>query len=262
MIPYLGCHAARGLLEAFVDAELPIADQVALDGHLRWCDTCRARVDDLRRIGAALRVGGAPAARAADRVALVAIQSQVLARIGVEREQSAAVRLRELCADTRLLWPALGATLALGVCVCGLSVAYGMVRAERSESLAAVISGVAAGRAADAGIPPPPPPPAVPPTTLAPEGEAVFLLSAVVTKEGRVATYELVRSGPEPSAGVIALVDALNDARVAPARATTGAVVNMVWLLARTTVRGAADHPAAKPLSDEPEKPVLRPARS
>ena len=57
MIPYLGCDAAREMLEAFVDGELAMADQVAVESHLRWCRTCGARVEDLRVIGASLRIG-------------------------------------------------------------------------------------------------------------------------------------------------------------------------------------------------------------
>ena len=47
MIPYLGCDAAREMLEAFVDGELAMADQVLVESHLRWCRTCGARVEDI-----------------------------------------------------------------------------------------------------------------------------------------------------------------------------------------------------------------------
>ena len=43
MIPYLDCRAAQDLLEAFVDDELAVHDQVALESHLRWCGVCAAR---------------------------------------------------------------------------------------------------------------------------------------------------------------------------------------------------------------------------
>src|SRR4029450_4832543 len=52
MIPYLDCRAARLLLEAFVDGELSVHDQVALESDLRWCPVCGARVGDVRGIGA------------------------------------------------------------------------------------------------------------------------------------------------------------------------------------------------------------------
>ncbi|MBI3050357.1 MAG: zf-HC2 domain-containing protein [Acidobacteria bacterium] len=268
MIPYLGCHTARGMLETFVDAELPVDEQVALDAHLRWCETCRARVEDLRLIGSALRVGPPGSTiTAADVAALAAIQSGVLARIDAERDQSLAARCRAMCADTRFLWPALGATLALLLCVSAIAAVSGVVRSERPDSLAALVSGRASlpaplvsGRAS---LPAPRPLLPEPPPLVAPEGEAVFLLSAVVSGGGRVATYELLRSAREPAAEVSALlVDALKDARftpVAPAPAAQGDVVHMVWLLARTTVKASAG-PVDKPLSGG--RPAPRPARS
>ena len=95
MIPYLGCDAAREMLQAFVDGELPMAEQVALEAHLRWCETCRARVEDMRldRRGAPPGCGGPGRACRGSRGALAAIQSDVLTRIRAERDQSLAVAL-------------------------------------------------------------------------------------------------------------------------------------------------------------------------
>lgn len=268
MIRYLCCATARGMLEAFVDAELSVADQVALEAHLRWCDTCRARVDDLHLIGAALRLGSAATAIPQDAAALAAMESGVLARIDAERDQSLGVRCREAFADARLLWPALGATLALVLGLYGVTAAYRVVRAEHPHSMAALISELATAgsggkpldlesrRLAERTLP------VQPVANPVPEGEAVFLLSAVVTREGRVATYELLKSAREPSDEVIALVAALNYSRFAPAQDAQG-TVNVVWLLAHTTVKGsAAPANLGKPLSDGLERPVHRPARS
>jgi len=252
MIPYLGCHAARRMLESFVDAELPVDDQIALDAHLRWCDTCRARVEDLRLIGAALRVGPArQTVTVADDAALASLQSRVLVRIEAERTQSLASRWRDLWIDTRFIWPAVGATLAVLLCLTAIASVSGVARSEPPNSLAALISGRSA-------LPTPRPLPPPPPPELAPEGEAVFLLSAaVVHGGGRVATYELLRSAQEPADEVRALVDALGDRRFRPP--TTGGDV-VVWLVARTTVRGSVE-PAERPVSDE-APPAPRPARS
>ena len=57
MIPYVGCEYAREHLDAFVDGELSVAEQVAVESHLRWCRTCAARVEDLQLIGASIRLG-------------------------------------------------------------------------------------------------------------------------------------------------------------------------------------------------------------
>src|SRR4029079_16753732 len=56
MIPYLDCHAAQTMLEAFVDGELTVDHQVALESHLRWCRVCAPRVEDMQLIGASLRL--------------------------------------------------------------------------------------------------------------------------------------------------------------------------------------------------------------
>lgn len=257
MIAYLGCDAARGMLEPFVDAELAVAEQVALEAHLRWCDTCRARVEDLQLIGAALRVGSAASTMVPqDAAALEAMESEVLARIDAERDQSLGVRCRELL-TMRFLWPALGASLALVMCVCGVTAVYGIVRAERPDSMAALLS-----TRLDPRLPAPHALPVRPVISSIPEGEAVFLLSAVVTSEGRIATYELLRSAREPSDEVSALVDALKYSRFAPAQTAHGAV-NVVWLLAHTTVKApVAPDQLEKSLNDGLARPVLRPARS
>jgi hypothetical protein len=155
--------------------------------------------------------------------------------------------------DSRLVWPAFGATLALLLCVTGVAAVYGVIRAEDPASLAALVSGAGPG-----ALPAPRPLPPLAAPVVAPEGEAVFLLSAaVVNGGGRVATYELLQSAREPAAEVDALADALRDMRFAPPT-PRGDVV--VWLVARTTVRGSPE-PADRPLSGG-VRPAPRPARS
>ena len=66
MIPYLGCETVREMLDAFVDGELGVDAQVAVESHLRWCRTCTARVEDMSLIGAAMRMRPVPAGSAAD----------------------------------------------------------------------------------------------------------------------------------------------------------------------------------------------------
>jgi hypothetical protein len=118
-----------------------------------------------------------------------------------------------------------------------------------------------------------------------PEEEAVFALAAVITREGRVARYQLLQSvrarvlrrwTAAESNDVNLLLDAVKRVRFTPARTSDGAVaVNMVWVLARTTVRGsiAPDDlglfpslPTAekgkKPLNADLARSALRHARS
>ena len=281
MIPYLGCQHAREMLEPFVDGELPVSEQVALEAHLRWCETCRARVEDLRLIGSALRLGSAAsAADHTDPVSLAATYDEVVTRVRAEHDQSFAVYWRELFTDMRYLWPALGATVAVIICVCASTLVNQIVRAERPDSLAAVISIMASPGSdenplhLESGMLVPRSLGVSPALASIPEEEAVYAVAAVVTREGRVSNYELLQSVREPlvdqrgvsqDAEVTAVLDAVRHSRFEPAQTVDGVVaVNMVWLLARTTVKASAkgDVTDGGPVTAAPARAVLRPARS
>jgi putative zinc finger protein len=283
MIPYLGCQYAREMLEPFVDGELPVSEQVALEAHLRWCDTCRARLEDIRLIGSAVRLGSAAsAADHTDPESLETMYDEVVMRVRAERDQSLAVHWREWFSDMRYLWPALGATAAVIVCIFASTLVNQSVRTERPDSMAAMISilanpgsdqnplhlesGMLVPRALEIG----------PALAWIPEEEAVYAVAAVVTREGRVSNYELLQSVREPLADrpgtsrsddeVTAVLDAVRHSRFEPAQTVDGVVaVNMVWLLARTTVKASAkvDELDGSPLSVAPARPAVpRPARS
>jgi anti-sigma factor RsiW len=116
MIPYVGCEYAREHLDAFVDGELSVDEQVAVESHLRWCRTCAARVEDVQRIGDSIRLGSL-APRAIDDETLVVrdLHSSVLIRVRAEEELSLGARFREMFTDMRLLWPALVASEAVTI---------------------------------------------------------------------------------------------------------------------------------------------------
>jgi hypothetical protein len=144
MSRYIGCETARHKIDAFIDGELTVDDQVLVESHLRWCRTCAYRVDDLRLIGGALKLGStAHHAGDDDPPELAAIQSGVLMRIHAEHEQSLGVRLKDMFSDLRLFWPALGATTALAICVTGAFLVLQWSTEQRPESLAAMISTLA-----------------------------------------------------------------------------------------------------------------------
>jgi anti-sigma factor RsiW len=286
MIPYIGCETAREMLEGFIDGELPMADQVAVESHLRWCRTCSARVEDMRLIGSSLRRSSqAPAAE--ETRALAARQSAVLARVRAEREQSLPVRVRAMFDDMRLLWPAVGASAALAACLfVSLSVLHAAT-AENPESLAAMIDRL--DRASAPVLPPANPGSDQNPLRLdgrvnaprALEGtaaldahsddEVAYAVSAVVTREGRISTYDLLRTdhAKRRPAGhgaedVSAVLDVVKRSRFAPAEAAGGTkvAVNMVWLLVRTTAKGtvSADVRRAIPrVTDDVEDVVVKP---
>ena len=283
MIPYLGCQGARDMLEPFVDGELPVSEQVALEAHLRWCDICRARVEDIRLIGSALRLGSdAAVADHTDAAARATMYDEVVMRVEAERTQSLAHQWRELFTDMRYLWPAFGATAAVIVCVCASTLVNQIVRTERPDSMAAQIS-ILANPGSDqnplhleSGMLAPRTLEVSPALAAIPEEEAVYAVAAVVTREGRVSNYELLhwvreplanRAGASESDEVTALLDAVKHSRFEPAQTVDGVVaVNMVWLLARTTVKASAkgDEADGSPVGVGRGRPgaVLRPARS
>lgn len=266
MIRYLDCETARPLLEAFVDDELPMEDQVAVESHLRWCPTCLACVEDLRLIGTSIRLGSADlTADEGGWHALEAVQADVLSRLGTERDQSFEVRVRTWFQDMRLLWPALGATAAVTVCLVGAMGVLHAAAEKHPHSLAGMIEYLAdpgsdvnplpldarilAPRALNAG----------PALDSIPQDEAAFALATTVTREGRISNYELrftyglgadraidASAAAAPAGGAAgrehdlrAILDAVKSSRFEPAQAAGGeaVAVNMVWLVARTTVR-------------------------
>jgi anti-sigma factor RsiW len=263
MIPYLDCRAAQAMLEAFVDGELAVADQVALESHLRWCRVCAARVEDMQLIGASLRVTSC-ALRVDDEAdaSLASVQSEVLTRIQTEREQSTWAQVRDMCTDMRFFWPAVGASFAVAVCVCVAAAVVAVTNAQKPDSLAGMIETLA-----NPGSDENPmrldgamfaPPRALNDSALAslPGDDAVVALAAVVTREGRVANYEVLFSERESvrrhdtavqTDDVSSVVNAVKQSRFTPAQAVDGApvAVNMVWVLARTTVKGSAQAAAA-----------------
>lgn len=294
MIRYLGCDAARELLQPFLDLELPMAEQVELEAHLRWCETCAAHVEDLRLIGAALRVGAAaPPVHPEDAAAMASIQSEVLTRIRAERDQSLRVRLREAFADMHFLWPALGATGALVACLCAVMTVNRVIRIEHPYSMADRITTLANPGSDRNPLPidmlmlAPRPLTEGPALESMSDEEAVFALAAIVTREGRISDYELLHAERESSGDghvasshdeVNALLDTVRQSRFAPGQTPDGVVaVNVVWLLARTTVKAAIDPndpgmlapltapdggEVVKPLSGALARPAPRPARS
>ena len=274
MIPYLDCRAAQLLLEAFVDGELSVQEQVALESHLRWCSVCAARVEDMQVIGASLRVTSC-ALRAVNRAddRFASVESEVLTRIQTEREQATWARLRGMCTDMRFFWPAVGASFALLACLCVAGAVVSVTNAQKPDSLAGMIEMLANPGSdenpmrLDGAM-------AAPPRALdgsglesVPDDDAVFALAAVVTREGRVANYEVLFSERASvrrhdtavqNGDVSSVVNAVKQSRFAPAQAVDGApvAVNMVWLLARTTVK-----PAARAALDLPTVKIAPPPR-
>jgi len=258
MTRYIGCETARALLDGFVDGELAVDDQVMVEAHLRWCTTCSARVEDMSIIGAAVRMGPVAVREASvlDNRTLAALQDDVLSRVSAEHNQSFGVRLREMFEDMHLLWPALGACCAVLICLAGATTVLYAASEEHPDSLAALITSISdrsgqdplmldntvvSPRAIDGGA-----------MLDVPDDEAVVTVATVVSSEGLISDFALLQSERE----VVAtrrdrtrhqreLADVLHQvkqSRFEPAYALTGrkVPVNMVWLIARITVKGTA----------------------
>src|SRR4030095_3407936 len=266
MIPYVGCEYAREHLDAFVDSELSVDEQVAVESHLRWCRTCAARVEDLQLIGHSIRLGSLAARADGEEAETIShVQASVLIRVRAEEEMSFASRFRDMFTDMRLLWPALGATCSVTV---GLALALSVLHSttiERPESLATMIDSLAepggernplmpgnsarvhrlfgyvdSDRAGGISMPR-----ALDDGTVfesIPEEDATFAVAAVVSRDGRIANYELLNSERSGQArnmhpnDVEMLDAAVRQSRFAPAQTPVGraVAVNMVWLIVMT----------------------------
>jgi hypothetical protein len=271
MIPYVGCEYAREHLDAFVDGELAVAEQVAVESHLRWCRTCAARVEDVRLIGDSIR-SGSPAQPLdhEERRVVNDLHAHVLMRIRTEQELSLASRLRDMFADMRLFWPAIGATAAVALCVGVAFSVLLLATRERPESLAAMIDTLSnpgsernplrpgntarfnslcecyidSNRAGGISIP------RVVDNGAGFEGianeDAMFAVAAVVDRDGRVSNYEVLssermgeREKPVHANDMAKMLDVVRQSRFEPAQTSLGrtVAVNMVWLMVVTTVQ-------------------------
>lgn len=275
MIPYLTCEAAVERLEPFIDDELAVEEQVALESHLRWCVVCAARLDDMQLIGASLRVRHhIPLSRTNAGADLATMRSSVLERVRAEKEQSMPVLFRQLFVDRRLLWPALGATAAVIVCVAAASGIFNAAtELDQRDSLAAMIDMLANPgsdenpRVLDGRV--------SLPRALEPDlvlnsvvdEDVAFAVSAIVTREGRIANYELLfseratgrrrQSAAALDVDAPAVMDAVKRSRFAPAHDADGPVaVNVVWLVTRTTVKAPASE-AVRVKRSRQDVPVL-----
>jgi Putative zinc-finger len=268
----LSCASTRRRLQAFHDRELPVSDQIAVGAHLERCGECANQYAELRFVRAALRATapGRTTLSALSREEAAGFNAAIVNRLKAEYDQSFFVRVREMFADMHLVYAALGAAAATAVCVM---VMLGMMRfatKERPDSLAAIVNLLAAPgsnanpvdvdarmqmpRALDAAIS----------ADSNADEDAVFALAAVVTREGRIGNLEMLRAngarsgarGAEQTRVVENLMDAISRARFEPAqKAGLPVAVNMVWLVAHTTVRGNKHH-ALQPAAPAVKKPA------
>ncbi len=239
----LNCASTRRRLEALHDGELPVADQIAVSSHLEWCDRCAASFDELRMVRDVLR------AAAPSRIGLSAedderLQLGVVSRAQAEQKVSLGAALHDMFEDMHFVYAGLGSVAAALICAV---IMFGMMRSFSAEIVVAPVAGSNQNplwllaeefrppRAIDEegfGA-----------TSLLEGHDAVFAFTAVVTREGRVASIELLPSQGAHSAllpqSVTELLGVASRARFEPAsRDGAPVAVNLIWIVAHTTVRG------------------------
>ncbi len=249
MIRVIGCDTARGLLSGFVDRELGTPEQVALDAHLRWCATCGAHAEDLVTIGTFVRLGAA-AMSPGDAGDLVGLRAGVLGRLTAESSQTWGAMCYRALAEPKAFYAGIGATLGVMGCLLLTMGVVSVTDKRAADSMAAIMDTLSRpgsdGNPVALGGGVAPPRLALPrlfddsPELMdLPEGDSVFAVATQVTRDGRVAGFEILRTGPEPM-DLVRFNDAVARARFTPAQSGGAAVaVNMLWLFANTTVRGS-----------------------
>jgi hypothetical protein len=279
MMHVLPCHRVREDLEAYVDGELAIDQQVVIQSHLQLCVSCRLEASELAEIGHALRATPADAAVVPEEAGR--FTSIVLERVRLEQQQAIGVQLRNIFDDMHFVWAGLGATAAMLICIYASAGVLHAASRERPDSLAGLIDYLAnpgsnanpvrlhdymaAPRASfDEAAP-------------LPTGDAELAFAAVVSREGRVQNLELVdeqtRALHVKPELLLSMFDAASRTRFEPAKAGGEAVaVSMLWLVSTTTVKGRPDYdlyllkppvtnnPASGPIAPKP-RPVAAPAK-
>ena len=243
----LTCVAVRRRLPSFYDRELPIPDLIAIESHISGCPPCASELEDIRELGDVLRCAAAPGP-ADDWTGL---QSGVISRMRAEAHESWTARTRRMFDDMHLVW--IGFASAVATVVCGLA-ALGAVQFashERDDSLAAMIAVISAPSGSDLNpvrndqfLQVPTVPERGPIEFLLAQpvsrDELVLALNAVVMQDGRLSGLSVIGTEPHPRE-FSPMLRALSNARLEPGRLGASPVaVNLVWLLAHTTVKAKA----------------------
>jgi hypothetical protein len=241
----LTCAAVRRRLAAYHDRELPVAELISVESHVNGCPPCTRELRDLQSVGDALRLAAAPGP-ADDWTGLA---PGVIGRMRAEASESWSARTGRLFEDLHLVWIGLASTAA--TFLCG-AVVLGMLHfasPERQDSLVNVIAVMAAPPGSDLNpmrldnrmqLPSLPVSGGLVGDTLenrVSQQDMVLALSAVVTKEGRVSGLSVLSNHERQNVGEI--LKAISQGRLEPAQfAGAPVAVNLVWLVAHTTVRG------------------------
>jgi len=259
----LSCASARRRLQLYHDGELTVGEQIAMDAHLEWCDACAATLAELDTLRTVLR------AAAPGRVALASFASEesvgfhasVVSRVGAETRLSLSTRVREMFEDMHFVYAGMGAAASTVACVM---IMLSMMRFAAltspgyDQNPVVVDARMLMPRLERQYYGPGSSEPS------ADEEDSAFTVSAVLTREGRVVNLELrdeqgqtVPAGSSQARARQDVLGLMSQARFEPARvAGLPVAVNMVWMVAHTTVR-AAKLPIAMPDAPIKKRPVV-----
>ena len=241
------CTAVRRRLPAFYDDELAVADQIAIAAHLGECPPCTEELQELTSLGDDLRLAAAPAP-ADDWTGL---QPGVIGRMRAEAHESWTARIGRMFDDLHLMWIGLAATAATFLCGAVALSALHFASPDRNDSLRSMIALVSAPAGsnmnpirADQFLQVPSVPEQGPIEAMLAQpitrDELVLALSAVVTREGRVSRVSVLNND-RPGREINPILDALARGTLEPGRLGASPVaVDLVWLLAHTTVKAKA----------------------
>jgi len=263
----LTCGATRRRLDAYHDEELSFSEQIAVSSHLEWCDDCAAALDDLRQVRDVLR-NAMPGRIALSNLSVeddLDLQATVIDRLKAEERLSFGVWVQDAFTDMHFVYAGLSAVAAALACV---AITLSMMRVATNELPDSTAAMVRTLNTPGSNLNPV----SVSPRLRMPRAldepvwvtpvvvdDTYFTLSAVVTREGRVGNLEVLNSNggrwiPADRAEaktVEDLIGVVSRARFEPASmvlepasmAGLPVAVNMVWIVAHTTVRAIKDPP-------------------
>jgi hypothetical protein len=238
------CAAVQRRLAAFHDRELPVEELITIEGHVKDCPPCASELRQLATIGNALRIASAPGP-ADDWTGLT---PSVISRMRAEEQESVSARAQRLFEDMHLVWIGLASTAATFLCAAVALGTLHFASPERNDSLAAFIAVVSAPSGSDLNPvrldarmqAPRLPDDGVVMASVArtiSDEDRFYTLSAVVSREGRVSDVSVL-SNDHDQVELTDLIGALSQSRLQPAElAGSPVAVNLVWLLAQTTVK-------------------------
>lgn len=267
----LGCAVARTQLQAYHDGELPVSGQIEVSVHLDYCAACSAELRELRGLGSALRAAG-PGRTGLHDEEWTGLHASVVSRVDAENTLALAARVREMFEDMHFVYAGMGAA---GATVACLTIMLSMMNFAAvtspgfNQNPVVVDARMLMPHAVDQRFYPLPDPAAD-----AHNGDETFTVSGVVTREGRLMNLELhpedgqslPAAGTRAARAVETMLDVMAQQRFEPARVGGLPIaVNMVWLVAHTTVRGEKvpmDVPAVRAAKKRPVNTrVLPPLR-